>query len=232
MAALRPGPRAHPARHRPKADPDRLRGDEPPGAGRLVGPARVPQEQRARRVLLGVACPGVGGIDGRLRPPVACSGDRVRRHRSRCGHCAERPRCPRRRGAHQPRRGGGGVADPLRAAAAVRPRAGRRTAEPRDHRAGPRAAAELPDRLRRRGQLHAAGHRAAAGLPAHRGPDRVPPGQPGHRCLLRPRHGIQLGPADHLRRADLRRGRQRPLLRGGPQPVTCGTPPRGRTALR
>ena len=54
---------------------------------------------------------------------------------------------------------------------------------------------------------------------ADRGPGRVPSGQRDRRRLLRPGHGLQLGPADDVRRADVRGRRQRPLLRGRPQPV-------------
>ena len=70
LAALRAGRRADPARHRPAADPDRVRGDEPldPRPGRR--PARVPQEQRARRLLLGPARAPAGRLHRRLRPPA------------------------------------------------------------------------------------------------------------------------------------------------------------------
>ena len=120
--------RAHPARDRPAADPDRLRGDEPLDPGRSRRPARVPQEQRARRLLLGDPRTPAGGPDRRLRPPPDRGGDRVRRHRARRRDRAQRARRAPGRGADQPRRGRGGVADPLGADPAVRPRAGRRAA--------------------------------------------------------------------------------------------------------
>ena len=65
-----------------------------------------------------------------------------------------------------------GLPDPLGADPPVRPRAGRRAPQPRDHRARPRAAGGLPRRERHRRQLHPPGPRAAADLPADRGPRR------------------------------------------------------------
>ena len=55
LAALRAGPRDGPAGHRPARDAHRLGGDEPLERGRRLRPARLPQEQRAGRLLLGPA---------------------------------------------------------------------------------------------------------------------------------------------------------------------------------
>ncbi len=107
LAALRAGRGADPARHRPEADADRLRGDEPLDPGRPPRAARVPQEQRAGRLLLGDPRPAAGRADRRLRTPAERGGDRLRRDRAGCRHGAERARRPRGRRAHQPGRGGG-----------------------------------------------------------------------------------------------------------------------------
>ena len=54
-------------------------------------PPRVPQEQRARRLLLGAARAAAGRLDRGLRPPPARRGDQLRRHRA----AARSPACPR-----------------------------------------------------------------------------------------------------------------------------------------
>ena len=72
VAALRAGRGAHTAGHRPAIHADRLRGDEPLDQRRLVQPARLPQEQRACRLLLRLHALQINGSTGdygrRLRP--------------------------------------------------------------------------------------------------------------------------------------------------------------------
>ena len=55
----------------------RLRGDEPLEAGRLVQPARLPQEQRAGRLRLGAARHGAGRHHRQLRPAAAAPSSSV-----------------------------------------------------------------------------------------------------------------------------------------------------------
>ncbi len=105
LAALRPGQRTHPGGDRPPAHPDRVRGHEPLERRRFVLAARVPQEQRARRVLLGAACPAAHRLHRPLRTAPDSRGDRLRRHRPRRGHSAERPGDPRGRRADPTRHG-------------------------------------------------------------------------------------------------------------------------------
>ena len=103
LAALRPGHRAHPGRDRPSPDPDRLRGDEPLDARRHGRAARVPQEQRARRLLLGAPRAPAGGLHRGLRSPADRGRHRVRRDRARCSDRPQRARRARGRSADQPR---------------------------------------------------------------------------------------------------------------------------------
>ena len=95
----------------------------------------------------------------------------------------------------------------------------------------PGAAGGLPRQIRHRGQLRAAGHRRAADVRRRQRPGRVLARQPHRRRVMRRRAWASAGHDPHLRGPDVHRGRQRPLLRRGPQPVaTCGTPPPGRSA--
>ncbi len=107
LAALRPGPGDDPAGDRPGADADRLRGDEPLDRGRSRRPARLPQEQRAGRLLLGAAGDGARRHHRRLRTPAQRRRDRLRRHRTRRRDGPQGPRGRRRRRADHPWRGGG-----------------------------------------------------------------------------------------------------------------------------
>ena len=233
LAALRPGPGDDPARDRPRADPDRLRGDEPLDRRRRRRAARLPQEQRARRLLLGAAGPGADRHHRRLRSPPERGRDRVRRHGPRRGDRAERARRPRRRRAHHPRRRRGRLTDPLGADPPVRPRPRAAAPEPRDHRPRPGAAGELPRRERHRRQLHAAGHRRPADLPRRGRPRRLPAGQPHRRRVVRRGHGLRVGPADDVRRADVhRRGQRATTTRSTTARRTSGTRRPGRTARR
>ena len=86
LAALRPGSRDGPARHRPARDADRLGGDEPLERGRPLQRPRLPQEQRAGGLLLGPARVLAARDQRRLRPPAARRGHQLRRHRARRGH--------------------------------------------------------------------------------------------------------------------------------------------------
>ena len=156
---------------------------------------------------------------GRLRPTSQRSRDRVRRHCSRSRHRPERDGVHDMRRAHQPGRGCRGVADPPGADPAVRPRPRPSAPQPRDHRSRTSAAGAVPRRERHHRQLHAPGHGGTVDVPGHRGRRRVPPRQPHRRRLLRRGHGLRVGQADDLRRADLHCRRQGRLLRGRPQPV-------------
>ena len=92
LAALRAGCRPDADRHRSAADADRLRGDESLAGRRRVRPARLSQEQRARRLLLRPARHATGRDHRQLRPPAARRRHRVRRDRPRRRHRPERPR--------------------------------------------------------------------------------------------------------------------------------------------
>ena len=139
LAALRAGRRAHPGRHRPAADAHRVRGDEPLEQGRLLQPPRLPQEQRARRLLLGAARPPDRRHHRRLRPAAPRG-----RHRLRCDgpwrrHRAQRARDRRRRRAHASTEGGRRLAHPLGPDRALRHRRHDGARQPRGHRARPGA---------------------------------------------------------------------------------------------
>ena len=72
--------------------------------GQLQRP-RLPQEQRAGRLLLGPARAAAARLDRRLRPPPARRGDQLRRHRARRGHAALSALGDQRRhGAHPAQR--------------------------------------------------------------------------------------------------------------------------------
>ncbi len=93
--------------------------------------------------------------------------------------------------------------------------------------------AAVPRGERHRRQLHAAGHRGAADLPADRGPRGLPAGQPGRRRVLRRGHGLRVGRA---RRPSTTRcspwataSTTTPSTTARP---TSGTRPPGRTARR
>ena len=112
-----------PARHRPRADPDRLRGDEPlDGRTARVGLHVFHKNNELAGYCSVLQALELAGIHRRLRAPAQRGRDRVRRHGPRRGHRPERARRPRGRGAHQPRGRRGGVPDPLGADPAVRPR--------------------------------------------------------------------------------------------------------------
>ena len=110
------------SRDRPPPDADRVGGDEPLDRGRQLQPARLPQEQRAGRLLLGAARAAAGGHDRRLRAAAARRGDQLRRDRPRRGDRAVRARRARRDRADAPQRPGGRRADRAGAARPLRPR--------------------------------------------------------------------------------------------------------------
>ena len=146
---------------------DRLRGDEPLGQRRHVRPARLPPQQRDRRVLLGAARAPAVRLDRRLRPPPDRGGHRLRRDRARGRDGAARPRGARRARAHEPPHGIGRRPDPRGADDPVRPRR-RPVPERGHHRRRPRAARAVPRRERHRRELHAAGPEPAAPVPEDR----------------------------------------------------------------
>ena len=85
-------------------------------------PARVPQEQRARGLLLGSARARADRRDRRVRPAVERGGDQLRRDGSRRRGRAVRAWRPRRQCPHAPQRPGGRGADRAGAAGALRAR--------------------------------------------------------------------------------------------------------------
>ena len=219
----------HPAGHRPAADADRLRGDEPLGQRRRLRAARLPQEQRAGRLLLGAARARADRDDRHLRPPAERGRHRLRCDRPRRGDGAERARCPRRSGAHQPERRCRRLTDPLGADRAVRPRPTR----PRSSaRSSPSAAA---CRWRRSWPRTTSSStaccrtRRSADLP-HRGPRRVPAGQPHRRRVLRRGHGLQLGPPTTFAEPIFGSGTTSTTTPSTTARRICGTRPPGRSA--
>ena len=202
---------------------------------RQLQPARLPQEQRAGRLLLGPARAAARRDDRRLRAAPARGRDQLRRHRPRRGHRAVRAgRARRRRCSHTAasprsrrrwrRRGSSTTSaipdDPSRDAAA--------------RRAGPGVGRRVPRRARRHRQLHPPGHRRAARCSSPSDElGRFRARQPVHRRLLRRGHGLRVGAADVVRRSDVH-GR-RPACattRSTTARRTCGTPPPGRSARR
>ena len=115
VAALRAGRRPDAAGRRRRAHPHRVRGDEPLERRRVVRAPRVPQEQRARGLLLGAPCAPARRRHRRLRSQAARGRHRVRRHRPWGRHGPERDGRERRRRPHPPAGGRGGLAHPLRA---------------------------------------------------------------------------------------------------------------------
>ena len=217
---------------RPHAD--RLGGDEPlDPRGRLQRP-RLPQEQRAGRLLLGPARLSVAGHDRRLRPPAAGRGDQLRRHRSRRRTRPLRSGDQRRDRADPTQRGRG------RLAVRVRPDAAR-SASTRTTRARLLVPTEPSTRplvevlaeydivvncilQDTDDPLMFVDRRRPAALPAR---DAV------RRRLLRRGHGLRVGSADVVRRSDVRgRATGCTTTRSTTARRSCGTPPRGRTARR
>ena len=193
---------------------------------------RLPQEQRARRLLLGPARAAAARLDGRLRPAAARRGDQLRRHRPRRRH--------RPVGARDQRRDGADPAQRLRRRLAVRlgadahferdPRT--RAARSRSSRRA-RAAGRGPGRARHRRQLHPPGHRRAADVRDGRGPGPLPARHAVRRRLLRRGHGLRVGAPDLVRRADVHgRGRACTTTPSTTARRSCGTRRRGRTARR
>ena len=127
VAAPRAGRGDDPARTRQAPHHDRVRGDEPLGQRRHVRAARLPPEQRDRRVLLGAARAAAVRIDGRLRAAADRGRHRLRCDRAWRGHRPARARRARRARAHEPAHGIGGRPDPRRADDPVRPRRRART---------------------------------------------------------------------------------------------------------
>ena len=97
---------------------------------------------------------------------------------------------------------------------------------------GSGAARAVPRRERHRRQLHPAGHRRAADLPHRPRTSRSSGRQPDRRRLLRRGHGLRVGPADHVRRPDVRRRRTSTTTASTTARRTSGTPRPGRTAWR
>ncbi|CAA9470500.1 MAG: Alanine dehydrogenase, partial [uncultured Solirubrobacteraceae bacterium] len=219
LAPLRPGRRDHPGGHRSAADPHRMGGDEPLDGGGSVRHARLPRQQRARGLRVRDARPRAGRPHGRVRAEAQRRGHLLRRDGPRGGRRAGRPRDPRHHRAHAARAGVDRLAARVRAprdVGAVRGRPG-----PRRRRRGRRRGADRhrARAARHRRQLRPAGHGGAADLRVGRGAARPRAGHPGDRRVLRRGHGLRVGAADHVRRADDRGGRPRPLLRRRPQPV-------------
>ena len=200
-------------------------------------PARLPQEQRAGRLLLGAARPAAasgstGDYGRRLRAVVigfgATARGAVTRAEARSASTTSTVLTHRGVAAVA-------VADPLGADRALRPRPGR----PAPHaRARPSAGrvplADVPRRARHRRQLHAAGHRRAADVRRRTTTWRASgPGTPDRRRLLRRGHGLRVGPADDVRRADVHgRATTSTTTPSTTARRTCGTPPPGRSARR
>ena len=84
--------------------------------------ARLSQEQRTGRLLLGAARPGADRDDRRLRPSAARGRHRLRCDRPGRGDGAQRARCQRRSGTHPPHGRCRRLTDPLGADRAPRPR--------------------------------------------------------------------------------------------------------------
>ena len=172
-----------------------------------IRPARLPQEQRARRLLLGAARAAArAGSTGDYGRRLTRGRDRLRRDRARRGHGAERAR--RARGAVLTNRGVAAVASPIHSARIIQfdhdddgPYSA--TSSPTT---GPRAARAVPGRERHRRQLHAAGPERPADLPARRATSpRFRPGSLIVDVSCDEGMGFELGPAHDLRRADVRR---------------------------
>ena len=89
--------------------------------GRLVQPARLPQEQRAGRLRLGAARHAARRHDRQLRTAAAGSRHRFRGDGPWGRHGPHRPRGGRRRHPHPPAGRRRGLADPLGADPALRP---------------------------------------------------------------------------------------------------------------
>ncbi|CAA9499651.1 MAG: Alanine dehydrogenase, partial [uncultured Solirubrobacteraceae bacterium] len=219
LAPLRAGRRDHPGGHRAAADPHRLGGDEPLDRDGSVRHARLPREQRARGLRVRHARPRAGRPHGRVRAEAQRRGHLLRRDGSRGGRRARRARDPRRHGAHAARAGVDRLATRVRAprdVGAVRDRPG-----PCGGRRGRRHGADrrAPRAARHRRQLRPAGHGGAADVRLGRGAARPRARHPGRRRVLRRGHGLRVGAADHVRRADVRGGRPGPPLRRRPQPL-------------
>ena len=110
-----------------RADPDRVRGDEPLDprrcASACTSSTRTTSWPATARCCTRWSWRASTGDYGRR---LTRGRDRLRRHRAWRRDRAQRPRRPRGRGADQPRGRGGRLADPLGADPAVRPRPGRR----------------------------------------------------------------------------------------------------------
>ena len=180
---------------------------------------------------LGAARHDPGRHHRQLRPPAERRRHRLRGDRPRCRDGADRARGGRRRHPHPPPGRRRGLADPLRPDPALRPRRHQGSGEPRRHPRGAGAAGGVPRPARHHRQLRAAGHRHPAGLP--RPTTTWPSSRParGHRRVVRRGHGLQLGPADHLRRPHLHRSATTcSTTRSTTARRTCGARPPGRSA--
>ena len=205
--------RDHPARHRPRADADRVRGDEPLDARRPLRPARLPQEQRARRLLLGAARPAAGRLTGdygrRLSAVVIGFGATARGAVTG----AQRARRPRRRRADPRAASPPSLADPL--------------GPDRQFDHDPTAVRATP--ITDRGRVPLAPYLAEHDIVVNcilqdtdapliflseRRPRPLPARQPDRRRLLRRGHGLRVGAPDH-----------RSTTRCSPSATTCTTTP-------
>ena len=173
------------------------------------------------------------GSTGRLRPPAHRGRDRIRRDCARCGHGASRTRRARCARADQPPDGIGRLA-----------RSTPRSIIQFDHDDEPYLSEVITDD----GRVPLAPFLAESDIvvnctlqdPNHpllylRESDleRLPPGQPHRRRLVRRGHGVRVGPADVVRGSDVHRRTTRSTTTGWTTaPRTCGTRRAGRSARR
>ena len=213
------------------ADADRLRGDEPLDRRRHLQRPRLPQEQRARGLLLGAARAAADRLDRRLRPPAARRGHQLRRHRPRRGH----RRCRRSGSATSTvltQRAAAAVASPF---ASVRMRQFDATGAPgrRCLTGGPVPLAELLAEHDIVVNCILQDTDAPLMFVTNEDLARFPPGSAVRRRLLRRGHGLRVGAPDDVRRPDVRRSATASTTTPSTTARrTCGTRRPGRTARR
>ena len=214
LAALRAGRRADPAGHRPAADADRLRGDEPTGArtarSTCTSSTRTTRWPATARSCTRWRSSGRRATYGRrLRAAVIGFGATARGavtalsaigvHDSRHPHQPQRRRGRRRRSTRRE------IVQFDRAETAARASCSPRTAGCRWPGSSPSTTSSSTACCRTRTRRW-----SSSTTPTSRRSDR----EPDHRRVVRRGNGFQLGQADDVRRADVHRRRQhRPTTR-------------------